>query len=1165
MASGGGGNDFFLQFGSDAAPFSQQLAADLNPGIERIDALRQALLSYEETAGKIKGGSSPLGITFEGLDQAASRLEAASKQFSGNIEAQLGSLKTQIEGLAEIMSRLRPPQTRPGGAPLPPARPPAGGSERITSRGYDLDPEIQRRLAAIDRAKSTASITSVTPTDQAAANKQRVANDEVTASANKAANANGLSAKEIKATGTALESLTKQLQGLIAVAKEMPAVAPGGTHASVAASAEGALQIGNTTANPIPVIVVGGEAQATSGHPAGGHQTHLPLATTATQTAKAQQEVAAAAEVTNASNSYKNPTRVMPDDRVAQGEYFLLPGQKKPTRAFGIRNDETVGQYSARVDALRDSANEALAGGPTLDAEKAQILKEYKEGHGRLPLTRVRAIDRSTGISQQENVSAYAGYPDHIAKILHERDEAANSRLDMGHSWALKQLRQDPMLTQDGLPDDAKAALSRIDSILANNTRKTVTDQLFEGEDHPDLATLKKGARNRNRLRDQGRAAYAESDAARQAQAAIDGSAGRRDPITGEWVKAPTGMLGVNERRKTEEQARADQEEIQEAASQRDTQGLTAMEGIHNAGTRYRLAGQLTEKISSTSPDDYRRQAKVREDLQRQLTSITDPTRADLNERIRRAERNITRNRSLGRGDLVEKHTRTNQDLQAQLAAITPKDRSQKELLRAASAYESHTADRLVNRVTDEDRPRPESLTSTSSTLESTPEVVAATEETPRRRGRRTSQGEDQAVSAVTEATNEVAQVKAQIHDLNAQLSQRNARLGHTRDGSQNQQKLQAALERLEKQKAELAEEKTRLNRELSNARRREARATGRSNSEQDEPQAASGGGGAKPPVVPPAPPAASEPEPEPTPKVVPTPRPKPPTRQQLRQNVPIPDLIVDPATRQQIVSARAILARGNVSNDARLAAVNRAAAAFHGDDNYRANGTPPQRVRALTQALGLDARDSGTRGLVQKGLQDAAKASQQRAAQSSGASQGAQGENALAAATQRSARMEDILATSSGKVREARLAEFIAEENLLRLRQSSAATTEQVARAEIQLSSAQRNSQGVQAAASAEENKSTYARLTGRSTGTTFGSDLRRHSAYALENTIGYSLVFTGFEKLREVVQTGIEVCAPPGILERERYRGRKPANQACTDLRIDGDTAGAGHRGCR
>ncbi|HET6914969.1 MAG TPA: hypothetical protein VFH56_02655, partial [Acidimicrobiales bacterium] len=686
MAGGGaGGNDFFLQFGSDAEPFSRQLAADLDPGIAKINALREALLAYDETAGKIKGGSSPLGITFDGLDQAASRLEAASKSFSGQMEAQVNALGDKITLLSETLSTVlrNVRAVPPGGGSRPGVGgPPREEGGRNTRRLTELDPQTQARLNALERAKRTGNnVGTVTPAEKAAADKTRLVNQESADSANKAADANSLNAKQVKATARALESLTGKLQTLIDTAKQMPKA--GGKSASpAAASADAALQIANTTANPVPVIVVGGEAQAAVGHPP-AHQTHMPHATTATSTAKAQAEVAAAAELVNAPNSFKNPARVLPGDRVAAGQYFLLPGQEKPTRAFGIRKGETVGEYSARVDAMRARELAALAGGPKLSEEDQQTLSRWREANGPLPKPRIRVEPISsplTGSSRthstvsMDTVSAAEPYPKEISNLLRRRDLFASERQSLAHGYALSELRLDPMMTQDGLSGETKSALSQIDqAILAMNTKRRL-EMLFEGEDHPDLETLKKGAKNRQKLREEGRAAAEEGRLTANAEAAIVGKAGTRDPITGEWYYGE-GMVGVNERRDTQFASNMQLGRVAEERRDRVESGAERENDIANAGAHYRNAQAMAERLAAVRPTDI---ANVFEDqsgervslskLRDQLSAFIAPyIQGELTPGIRRAQQGVRRNNPSS----IERYEQQLRELTAQRALLT--------------------------------------------------------------------------------------------------------------------------------------------------------------------------------------------------------------------------------------------------------------------------------------------------------------------------------------------------------------------------------------------------------------------------------------------------------------------------------------------------------------
>lgn len=1206
-------NDFMLQFGSNADVFSKKIAEDINPGIEKINALREALEQYDETVGNIKGGKSPLGITFEGLDRAAQRLEVASRDFNTKIEGQINALGTKITGLTEtlsgVMRGLRlPPNPGAGGRPLVP---PGGRRDPATPdprRGDQFSPEQRAILAgqrrAPDEPKKTTppNTTRVTPAEQAAADRQKNATRQSTEAVRDSADANSDSARKIEATSQALDGLNERLRNLIDLAKQMPAAGTAGdTPHTPPTNADAALQIANTTSNPVPVIVVGGEAQAVSGH-APGHQAHMPHATTATQTARAKEEVAAVAEVANAQNSYKNPRHVQPGDVVAQGEYFQLPGQDKPTRAFGIRKEETAGDYSARVDAMRERAAAALAGAPHLSDIDKEALRSWQEANGRLPLPRVR-VDSfadpsiSPGVSQQESVKASRQYPREVHEALRRRDAFAEERLGVAHGWALGELRQDPMLTQDSLHPDAKSALARIDqALLAMNTHRRL-DMLFEGEDHPALAPLKAGAKNRQRLRDQGREAAEEDQATRNAHGAWYGQAGTRDPITGEWMYG-SGIRGENERRDARFQSDIDAGRINEQRRDRDESGETRQENVHNVGARYRAAQAMADRVAGLQPVEGVANAFIDENGQRvslenlrgELTSFMAPhMQGELAPQIRRAQQGIRRNNPSS----VERYRKQLRELEAQRESLklSPSGSFTEQLAsiqQVAQRYAAYRGSLLTDSVVDAERPEEARATEQVSTPVQTPasEEDAGVANTARGGRRKTAPSDEQASAAVQEAQQTVDGIKRQLADINA-------RLARTREGSKNRQTLTARRDKLRQARTEANRELSRLQRTAESGSKSEhaaapqgvdtsrgERAVTRTQAEYDaaieralgqyenpedfnpynhdevveaegklksaqayhqrllrdagKQRAAAGGGGNgnKPPTSP-APPATPEPEEEPEPVVPPSARRRQSTKPFGLQSGDLSQADANrlsylaPETQQALREARDRLSSGGLSRAEQEEVIRDASAAAHADPKF----TRPNRdlwgiggrSNALWSILGVD-RQPGSGAPLARLYTQGREAAATNAASNFGGVQGAQSENELAGATERAARMEEILASASGKVREARLAELIAEENLARVRTNSESTTAQLARAEMQYSAAQRNSIAAQGQADAEANKSRYAQMTGRKTGTTFGQDLLRHGSYALENTIGYSLVFTGMEKLREVVQTGIE-----------------------------------------
>jgi len=122
------------------------------------------------------------------------------------------------------------------------------------------------------------------------------------------------------------------------------------------------------------------------------------------------------------------------------------------------------------------------------------------------------------------------------------------------------------------------------------------------------------------------------------------------------------------------------------------------------------------------------------------------------------------------------------------------------------------------------------------------------------------------------------------------------------------------------------------------------------------------------------------------------------------------------------------------------------------------------------------------------------------------------------------SSRYAEVLAQVEGesaRVRAALLREAVAQENLNRIRASGTATDAQMLRAEAALASAQRGVLSARIADANEPGGSLGKRLFGQRG---FIEGQLRHLGQAIENIAGYTLVFTGFEKLQQLVDDGIQ-----------------------------------------
>lgn len=283
------------------------------------------------------------------------------------------------------------------------------------------------------------------------------------------------------------------------------------------------------------------------------------------------------------------------------------------------------------------------------------------------------------------------------------------------------------------------------------------------------------------------------------------------------------------------------------------------------------------------------------------------------------------------------------------------------------------------------------------------------------------------------------------------------------------------------------------------------------------------GGAGRKPPKAPPS----SNPEPgdgngdeneERLGRAASVPRPR-------RSRARIGDQTISPAANEATLralqdSTRAVLEEAKrllptATGQERRDILGRAGAAFQQDPLYASLPNAETRKRSFRDLLGLDPR--GSYAEVNRALGRGGDSEQLRGINSLGL--GSAGAGADEAARQ--ARYEEILATSSGRVREALLAEFKAQERLNELRSSGRATALQLADATRQLEAATRTRQTAQ---QSNTPRSLQQQLFGQQG---FAQNQLRHIGLGVENIIGYSLVFTGFEKLKELAHNGLEAQA--------------------------------------
>jgi len=1115
-------NDFFLSFGSDAGEFSRKLASDLDPGIDKIYRLAQALQDYEERADSVKGGQSPLGSILSELDTASAKFDKLGSSLAREFGKMAESMSTLGNDLQDILAKINKAEAvadaaakkGAGRGPAPTAPPPAAAP---TKRGaYELDPEYEAWKKRQQSPAPARNATKVSDDDMSAAwvtrvgdNMKKIKQDSIDArnalkrvsdiNATLAGNATTL-ADNLKILGRNLREVIQisndKGRGLEKLANQREAASVGNFQGSVS----GEVSIGNTTANPVPVMIVG-EA---NGNMAGHHGHH---ASVKADPVAAQNEAAVAGAQAAQAEVLKRGRRILSnselDDAATPGGYYVGGVGKSNFRTVGqrINPGETFNEYFARYAQNQQAEKDIrqYARGKSIDEHGERTASMYEkiqnsfssESIMRTLEPRLRdAIGNSKSVIPTETITtALAQAIPHSALTKMQRENIPAAFADYRARQSNEEFARAEFVRNKLAENEHET--------FAGSSRKTqdMVRYFDENASNPGPGTIRR--QHIGYVQDE----QALDRAARNSARADLERPGREETVGGRRYYVPGGYDVIGEGRGHSSLLDKSAAFIADVNDQhrRLAPANDRATAVGVASARHANAQQILSELDVLNPNAI--DSKKFADLNKRLKGALSTIFNDADQAIQRGERRIqslqAKNAELGPDDDQErnKNLRYITNAQRRIAEaqgvkqqFTPARRgSLADVQGVAQALVERRAQELAKAVVDSPReevveevpaaaPRKQRTGKAKAASRAAEQVVVA-EASPQVQAAQRKQ-----VEANDRVSESVRRLDAEITDFKQTISEINSLINTARHSG-------ADTEDLHGQKAYLESERDRAIKERT---------------------ALSGGGGGKPPKPPKRPTGGSDSEPADD------------DNRAARSKRSAYDAGTAPGIQQAIgllsEETRALLENtkaqlANATAEERRALIARAGAAFKQDPLYSqisGRSAPQTRRNILASALGLTGKDRAAVGSALTGGRDAdiyALANGAKGASVAGAS------SDIAAVKART----DI----SDQMKQALLREMEAQQRLDRVRANSKSTDEQLIAAERALMSAH---SGVAAAQEKDAPKTTQQKLFGQKG---FAENQLRHIGLGVENIVGYSLVFTGFEKLRELVHTGIEADA--------------------------------------
>lgn len=1013
-------SDFFLRFGSDAGQFSQKISSDLEPGINSIYKLAQALADYDVQAERSsKNTSNPIANTLNELDRAAAEFRSLGSDLASTLQASL----TATSGLAgELKSLLESIKTIPG-------RTKKTAADLAALKLSEVTPEDAR---AAQKQRTLQSTLDTLAVDSEAAQKQLT----------RVARVNASIATTAEQTAGGLQNVAKGLREVLQVSKDRgKALAKTADAVANAGAASSEVRISNSSADPIPVRVVGGELDSVG--TTGLSTSSQPVVAADDGRSPHHVERPAPAPAKDVRAGRPDPIRANPETVITdalRGKTVLLPGEKQGRFiGYGARPDETVGAYKERTDAVRKRESAAYKDIPVLSPEDKQLLTLFQKSGGRVAkdlITRIEAaagigkgpakvarldIDQAKGIEfkgalTKDQIDALPGLLQRVKDITAKTNAALDKFIE-------HEIARDPMMTQDGLRDNTKTALRRYDQNITEGFGARVTPARGVGEptsfrsDTQVTAAERAGAENR-------RAIAARGQEAAEAATALRGR---------ESTQALERAARLEAARRQSEQDIDDARHNTGAHAPQNERSQAA--GL--AGARLVNAENTLGFVQGIDPKNL---SQLKE-AGRRVNEIVSVILADLDKKIAAA------NSRIGRLQSAEN---------PHGPSINEAQRKRNDLVADRSRYAVAASDKGVPVFADLERVARLLVEERSRTLAST--VV----DTDRPEGYRTPlRGYVTPEGAAPEA---------------------------------------------------------------------------------NAPTPSAAGGGGKPPVTPPpAPPTTgSNPEPDPDGK-------SQRQRRAGKYDKQIQALDADTQAMLAETKARIQLAATHERN----ALVAQAAEKFRQDPAVITGAAGFEDIARQRQvfagALGIGKRE---RNLVGNVLP---------AATPTGSATGRVDPARAAAAAERADRADRARLETTGNLQAAILREIAAEERLVELKNKDKVSTSELLRAEAALAQAKSGTASAMARQEKQEQvaapQTPQQKLFGQKG---FIDNQIRHIGLGVENIIGYSLVFTGFEKLRELVHTGLEADAVFVRLQASLDATGKATGSLRTELAgISSDTA--------